>query len=72
MTPFLWTATFLFVHYCCTLFGSLEIKEKKKLKCLVIKVAFKYNCQKEKDAFKRLLAELPDLVGYLYDKFTRL
>ena len=55
------TATFLFVHYCYTLFGSLEKKEKKKLKCLVIK-----------DAFKRLLAEFPDLVGHLSDRLIRL
>ena len=72
MTPLLWTATFLFVHYCYTLFGSLKIKEKKKVKCLVIKDAFKYNFQKEKDAFKRLLAEFPDLVGHLSARFIRL
>ncbi len=66
------TATFLFVHYRYTLFGSLEVKEKKKLKCLVVKDVFKYNFQKEKIVFKRFLAEFPGLFGHLTERLIRL
>ena len=66
------TATFLFVHYFYTLFGSLEIKDKKKLKFSVIKDTFKYNFQKEmmllKDSWLNCLIQLAiyliGLLGY--------